>query len=67
MRITYKNTGVGKGANIELSTKEAMKLVVMSEANSLSDSAIEFSSEVLKKLEKAILHGDSEAEEGGDS
>jgi len=65
MRVTYHNAGLQKGAQIELTIEEASELVREARGDSYSIAAIRLLRDLLPKLEKAILHGDSEAEEGG--
>jgi len=66
MRVTYHNAGPNKGATINLTTSEVMNLLRAGhgEAQCLQLQAEMFMDQLLPSLEKAILHGDSEAEEG---
>ena len=64
MRVTYRNAGLNKGAEIQLTTEEAMNLLRDTEGDHVSRAAIRFMHELLPKIDRAILHGDSEAEEG---
>ena len=67
MRVTYHNSGCQKGAQIELTPEEALLLNrqargpgdIIAAAHTMSD----FVRDLLPKLDRAILHGDSEAEE----
>ncbi len=65
MRITYKNSGVGKGAMIEMSPREVKDLIANAKGDPRQVDAKIFTSELLIKLEQAVFNGDSEAEEGG--
>ena len=69
MRVTYHNAGPNKGAEIELGTGEALLLNRLARGPGgiapSSEAARDFMCELLPKLDRAILHGDSEAEEGG--
>ena len=64
MRVTYHNAGLQKGAQIELTIEEASELVREARGESFSGAALHLMTALLPKLERAVLHGDSEAEEG---
>ena len=64
MKVTYHNSGV-YNVQIKLTIEEANGLVREARGVSYSRAALRLLDALLPKLEKAILHGDSEAEEGG--